>query len=175
MKKILKFLAVVLLLVLIYCGIAILAFDKAYHYEQSVVINAPAEKVWQYTNSLRGYNMWDPFSKEDKDVKIEYSGNSGEIGDSYHWTGRESGEGTHTISKLVPNQLMETDLHFIKPFESDAKSRFALTPEAGKTKVTWAMDFEMDPLMKPMKPLMDMNMKKMFEKGLGNLKSLAEK
>ncbi|KQR91894.1 hypothetical protein ASG01_12885 [Chryseobacterium sp. Leaf180] len=175
MKKILKFLGVILLLVLLYCGIAILAFDKAYHYEKSVVIDAPVEKVWQHSNSLRAYNAWDPFSKEDREMKIEYSGNSGEIGDSYHWTGKESGEGTQTVSKLVPNQLMETDLHFIKPFESNAKSRFSLTPENGKTKMTWAMDFEMEPLMKPMKPFMDMNMKKMFEKGLQNLKNIAEK
>jgi carbon monoxide dehydrogenase subunit G len=50
-----------------------------------------------------------------------------------------------------------------------------LTPDGNGTNVTWAIDYELTTMMKIMKPMMDMNMKKMFDQGLGNLKKIAEK
>lgn len=66
MKTLLKIIGAIILLVVIYAVIAMLAFSKDYHYEKSIVINAPKEKVWQHVGSLKAYNTWDPFSKEIK-------------------------------------------------------------------------------------------------------------
>lgn len=66
MKTFLKIIGAILLLVVIYAVIAMLFFSKDYHYEKSIVINAPKEKVWQHVGSLKEYNTWDPFSKEIK-------------------------------------------------------------------------------------------------------------
>jgi len=167
MKTLLKIIGIIIVLILIYAVIAILAFSKDYHYEKSVVINAPQEKVWAYTGNLKGYNQWDPFSKADKNIVITYS---------YHWKGDKNvGEGEQSITELIPNQKMATKLHFIKPFEGDMKANFLLVPEGSGTKVTWMIDNELTPMMKIMKPLIDGNMDKMFSQGLGDLKKLAEK
>lgn len=175
MKTILKILGGILLLVIAYAVIAMLAFSKDYHYEKSIVINAPKEKVWQYVSSLKGYNMWDPFSKADKNIVITYSGTSGQIGDSYHWKGnKDVGEGEQTIKEIVPMDKVVTDLHFIEPWEGNSTVTFILTPEGSGTKVTWAMDNELTPMMKIMKPMMNGQMDKMFGQGLDNLKKLAE-
>lgn len=174
MKTLLKFIGIIILLVVIYAVIAMLAFSKDYHYEKSVVINAPKEKVWQYAGSLKGYNTWDPFSKEIKNFSVTYSGEGHTIGDSYHWKGDDS-EGEQSITEIVPNEKLGTQLHFIKPFEGTAKSNIVLTPEGSGTKVTWMIDNELNTFMKIMKPMMDSNMDKMFGQGLEDLKKLSEK
>lgn len=176
MKTLLKILGVIILLLIVYAVIAMLAFSKNYHFEKSVVINAPKEKVWQHVGSLKQYNIWDPFSKADKDIVITYSGDGDKVGDSYHWKGNDKvGEGEQSITEIVPGEKMGTKLHFIKPFEGDAVAKLILTPEGNGTKVTWAIDNELNTMMKIMKPMMDMNMNKMFGQGLENLKKLAEK
>lgn len=174
MKTLLKFIGIIILLLIVYAVFAMLAFSKDYHYEKSVVINAPKEKVWQYAGSLKGYNMWDPFSKEIKNIKITYSGEGNTMGDSYHWKGDDS-EGEQSITEIVPNEKLGTQLHFIKPFEGNAKSAIVLTPEGAGTKVTWMIDNELNTMMKIMKPMMDSNMNKMFGQGLDDLKKLSEK
>ncbi|REC63050.1 hypothetical protein DRF65_07425 [Chryseobacterium pennae] len=174
MKTLLKLIGIIILLVIVYAVVAMLAFSKDYHYEKSIVINAPKEKVWQYAGSLKGYNMWDPFSKEIKNVKITYSGEGNKMGDSYHWKGDDS-EGEQSIIETVPNEKLATQLHFIKPFEGNAKSNIVLAPEGNGTKVTWMIDNELNAMMKIMKPMMDGNMDKMFGQGLDDLKKLSEK
>ncbi|HCM33590.1 SRPBCC family protein [Chryseobacterium sp.] len=174
MKTLLKIIGIIILLIIVYAVIAILAFSKDYHYEKSVVINAPKEKVWQYVGSLKGYNMWDPFSKEIKNITITYSGEGDKMGDSYHWKGDDS-EGEQSITETVLNEKLVTKLHFIKPFDGNAKGTFVLTPEGSGTKVTWKIDNELNTMMKVMKPMMDRNMDKMFGHGLDDLKKLSEK
>jgi len=173
MKTILKILGTIILLLVVYGIIAILTFSKDCHFEKSVTINAPVEKVWQHVGSLKSYNTWDPFSKKVKNIKITYSGEGDKIGDSYHWKGEKS-EGEQSVTEIVPNQKLVTKLRFIQPFAGNAKAAFIVTPEGSGTKVTWMIDNELNPVMKIMKPLMNMNMGKMFDQGLGDLKKQAE-
>lgn len=175
MKILLKILGFLILLVIAYVIIAMLAFSKDYHFEKSIVINAPKEKVWQHVGSLRAFNEWNPFAKADKNIAITYSGTSGTVGESYHWKGNdEVGEGEQTVTGIVPNEKMTNKLHFIKPFEGDATGSFILTQEGSGTKVTWTMDNELNTMMKIMKPMMDSQMGKMFGQGLDDLKKIAE-
>lgn len=90
MKKFLKIVLVFLAIVVV----AMLVIGKKYHYEKSIVINAPVEKVWQNVNSMKAVNSWSPFLDYDKNMKQTYSGVSGQVGDTYHWSGNdEAGEG----------------------------------------------------------------------------------
>jgi hypothetical protein len=57
------------LLIVVYAVIAMLAFSKDYHYEKSIVINAP-KKSMAACRFLKGYNTWDPFSKEIKNSPL---------------------------------------------------------------------------------------------------------
>lgn len=176
MKKFLKILAVIIAMLLVYCIIAMLFFDSKCHNEQSILINAPKEKVWEKVNSTKAINLWNPWMKYDPNITITYRGTSGEIGDAYHWKGNDDvGEGEQEITAIVPMEKVSTKMHFIKPMEDTATSDVILTTENGGTKVTWTIDFEINTYFKPMKPCMNWQMNKSFSEGLEKLKELSEK
>lgn len=177
MKTILKVIGIIILLIAGYAIVAVLAFGKNYHYEKSMVINAPKEKVWQQISSVKAFNQWNPWMKLDKNMKITYTGNSGEVGDKYCWDSKnnDAGAGCQEIKELVVNEKQKTEMTFIKPFEGQATSEIILTSEGNSTKVTWTMDTEQDPMMKIMRPMMDYQMGKSYGEGLQSLKKISEK
>jgi uncharacterized protein YndB with AHSA1/START domain len=172
MKKFVKvLLAIVAILVIV-----MFAIGKKYHFETSTVINAPAEKVWKNMSSMKAFNHWNPFMDFDPNVKVVYSGNSGQVGDQYCWDGNDdAGKGCHVVTALIPNQKQSTKMLFEKPFESDATSDLILIPEGNATKVTWTMDCELDYPMNLMKFFMDGQMEKSYGSGLKKLKGFVEK
>lgn len=172
MKNFLKILlAIVAILIIV-----MFLMGKAYHFEKSIVINAPVEKVYAQINSTKAINQWNPWMKLDPNLKVTYSGNPGQIGDKYCWEGNdEVGSGCQEITALVPNQKQSTKMIFYKPFESDATSNIILTPEGNSTKVTWDLDCELDYPMNLMKLFMDGQMDKSYGDGLNALKAISEK
>lgn len=177
MKTFLKIIGVIFLLIVVYAVIAIAAFGKVYRYEKSMVMNAPAEKVWQQISSMKAFNQWNPWMKLDPAMKITYTGNSGEVGDKYCWdsSNDNAGAGCQEIKELVLNKRQKTEMIFKRPFDGQATSEIILSPEGNATKVTWTMETEQDPMMKIMRPFMDYQMGKSYEEGLNNLKNLVEK
>ncbi len=176
MKKFLKISGVILAVFIVYCLIAIVFFDSHYHGEKSIVIKAPKEKVWQNVSSMKAINSWSPWMKLDKNLIRTYKGNSGVVGDFFSWKGNDKvGEGEQEITVIVPNKLVATKMHFIKPFEDYATSNIKLESESNNTKVTWDIDFDCETMMKPMKPILHFQMMSTFKEGLNDLKILSEK
>jgi hypothetical protein len=89
----------------------------------------------------------------------------------------EVGKGSQAISKIEAPTLLETDLKFYVPYESEAKGYIKLSPEGTGTKVTWGFQSEMPYPFNVMK--LWMNMEEMMDKdwnsGLAKLKALCEK
>ena len=176
MKKFFKILLVFFIVISLVIVIAMIAVGKKYHFEKSIVINAPVEKVWHNVNSMKAVNSWSPFLDYDKNMKQTYSGVSGQVGDTYHWSGNdEAGEGEEKITALEPNKKSSVNIRFIKPFEGNADADVILQPQGNATKVTWTFDTEMNYPMNLMKLTMDSQMEKDFGKGLQKLKEISEK
>lgn len=176
MKKLLKILFTIF--VTLFVGILILMFSlgNEYHFEKTVYVNSPVEKVWPHVNSMTSMNAWSPFLKLDPNMKQQYSGTSGEVGDTYYWSGNdEAGEGEERIAKLEHLHRTDVDLHFIRPFESKATSSIILEPKGNGTQVTWTLDTHMDYPSNLMKLFMDGQMDEFYGDGLQSLKQLAEK
>ncbi|MDW8550895.1 SRPBCC family protein [Epilithonimonas ginsengisoli] len=176
MKKFLKIIGVILAIFIAYCAVMMLVVDSKCHNEQSITINAPKEKVWQNVNSMKAFNTWNPWMKYDPNLVVKYKGTAGEVGDGYSWKGNDDvGEGEQEITAIVPNEKVATSMHFIKPMDDRATSDLLLATEGSGTKVTWTIDYEIETLFKPMKPMMTWQMNKSFSEGLGKLKELSEK
>ena len=171
MKKFFKILLVIIAILVI----AMIAIGKHYHYEKSIVINAPAEKIYSHISSTKAINEWNPWMKLDPQLQSTYSGVSGQIGDKHCWKSekKDVGNGCQEITELIPNKKQSTKMFF--EGQGDATSDVILTPEGNSTKVTWTMHTEMNYPMNLMKIFMDSMMDKPYGEGLAKLKEISEK
>ena len=146
--------------------------------ERSIVIKAPAEKIFPLINDLHQWAPWSPWEKMDPALKRIYSGTSSGVGAIYEWQGnRDVGHGRMEIIDSTAPVKVVLKLHFIKPFEANNTVEFVLRQEAGSTRVTQAM-YGPSPFISKLMSLafsMDKMVGTKYEEGLANLKSLAEK
>jgi hypothetical protein len=111
-------------------------------------------------------------------MKETFSGAASGKGSVYEWSGNNKvGQGRmEIIDTSVPNRVA-IKLDFLKPFEGHNTAEFTMNPKGDSTEVTWAM-YGPQPFMSKLMCIF-INMDKMlgadFEKGLSNLKAIAEK
>lgn len=170
------------LAVLAAAAVAVVAYAAAtqpddFRVERSIVINAPAEKVYPLIADFKAWDAWSPWEKKDPGMKRTYSDPSGGQGAKYAWEGNgEVGSGEMMMAEATSPSKVKLDMHFKTPFEAKHNAEFKLAPEGSGTAVTWAM-YGQSPLLSKVVCLF-MNMDKMvggeFEKGLNAMKAKAE-
>jgi hypothetical protein len=171
-----KIVAVLVLIVVIFC-VYVAVSPADYRVERSISIHAPAEAVFPYLNNLRKAVEWNPFSKADPNIKMVFEGVEEGVGAKSSWEGNaQVGQGSMTIVESAANQKVRLQLDFIKPFASTSFSDYTLSPEGEKTTVTWAMTGHASFLPRAIGVLisMDKMLGSQFDKGLNDLKALAE-
>ena len=167
-------LAVVLLvaLVLIYAATR----PGSFRLERSTVIAAPPDKVFALISDLRQFNTWNPFAKIDPDQQITYEAVTAGPGAAYRWVSTKSGAGRMEITEVQAPQRVAIKLDFSKPFEAHNQVEFTIAADGAGSRVTWAMFGPMAYLNKLISVFVSMD--KMvggdFERGLANLKAMAE-
>jgi len=156
--------------------VVILGFiaPKEFKVERSIVIPTDnKEVIFKNLTHWNEFLKWNPWSAMDPNQKLTFTGEDGTVGSGYSWEGnKDVGQGSMTIIALKENEMVDMDLHFIKPFESKSKTYFNMTPEGSGYKVNWSMSGKSD---FPMNIFgLFMNMDKMvggdFERGLEALK-----
>lgn len=178
--KFLKTTGIILLILIIIIAVLSFIAPTKMESERSITIQAPKEVVWEHICSLQKQNEWGPWKEQDPNMKVEYSGNDCTVGAKSKWTSevKEVGSGEQEIVTLEPMKSTETKLHFLEPWESDAKAWMKMDDDpAGGVNVTWGFNSEMPRPMNAM--MLFMNVEKglgdMFYTGLTNLKSITEK
>ena len=141
---------------------------------RTAVINAPPGKVFQTIADYGTWTTWSPWLLADPEATVTVSQNSSSVGSTYHWTGTVTGEGELAHRTLQPNQLIEDNLTFIKPFKSLAKTSFQLRPEGQGTHVEWSMDSSLPWFLFWMIPMMKTFIGMDYQRGLNMLKDLIE-
>jgi hypothetical protein len=146
--------------------------------ERSEKIAAPPAEVFERVGTLQAWDEWSPWAEMDPDMNKSYSGEAGEVGSSYHWSGnRKVGEGKMTITETDGPNRIAIDLSFIKPFKSDNVTELTVNEVDGGSEVTWRMTGPMTFMTKVMGWIgktMDKMVGPDFEKGLAKLKLLSE-
>jgi hypothetical protein len=168
--------AVVVLLVVVF-GLAAMQPDT-FSVKRSIAIKAPPEKIFVLVNDFHAWGSWSPWEKLDPNMKRTFSGAQNGQGAVYEWTGNgDVGAGRMEITQqLVPTRV-DIKLDFLKPFASSNTTVFAFDTKGDTTTVTWTMN---GPMAFPTKIMsvfssMDGLIGKDFEKGLANMKAVAEK
>jgi len=150
---------------------------KNYHVERKIVVNSQIDNVFKSLCSLKEQQIWSPWAEMDANMKIEYRGVDGEVGSVSHWIGnKEVGEGEQEIMKIEGNTNIETELPFLKPFESTSTGFFQVQELDKSTEVIWG--FHGKNKFPTTIIMLFMDMEKQigpnFEKGLSKFKAYIE-
>jgi effector-binding domain-containing protein len=162
-------------LCVVLCGVAYLLPQQC-HVERSTMIAAPPATVFTLVNGYKRFNEWSPWAEMDPNAAYTYSGPATGVGAKLAWKGNPKtvGEGSQTITASKPYTSVSVDLDFGP--QGIAKAAYSLTPTTIGTRVTWGLDTDlgMNPVSRWFGLMMDGMLGKDFEKGLANLKTLAE-
>lgn len=171
-----KVLIVVALLVVAFV-IVVLTRPSDFSVSRSTTIGAPPEVVFAQINDFHKWEAWSPWAKLDPNATNTFEGPAAGVGSKFSWAGdRKVGVGNMTITESRPADLVRLRLEFIKPFPGTSTTEFTMQPTENQTVVTWTMTGKNNFVAKAFSLFMDCD--KMvgpdFEKGLANLKALAE-
>ena len=145
--------------------------------QRSTHVKAPAERIFPIVNDFHEWSKWSPWERLDPALQRTFSGAASGPGAVYEWTGnRQVGQGRMEIMDTTPPSNVTIKLDFIKPFEGHNVVTISMARSDSLTIVTWLMTGPRPLLMKVMSVFM--NMDKMvgadFERGLANIKAVAE-
>ena len=143
-----------------------------------VSIKAPPEKIAVLVTDFHQWGSWSPWEKLDPAMKRTFTGAPAGKGAIYEWEGnKDVGKGRMEILDVSTPAKTVIKLDFLQPFESHNTTVFTLVPQGGETQVSWDMTGPMPFLTKIMSVFtsMDAMIGKDFEKGLANMKAIAEK
>ena len=169
--KVLKRIIIALLVIIAIPLIAALFISKDFQSQSEIVIDKPIAEVYDYVKYVKNQDNFGVWQLSDPEMKTSETGTDGTVGFKYSWEGEKTGTGAQSITNLVDNQRVDTELDF--NMGEPAKSYFLLE-EIGnnQTKVTWGVSGRSPYPWNLMTLFYDMG--KDFDKGLLNLKDLLE-
>ncbi|MEM6649430.1 MAG: SRPBCC family protein [Pseudomonadota bacterium] len=149
--------------------------------ERSVVIDAPQAEVFSYVGDFNAWEAWSPWADIDPTMQTSITGSG--VGQIMAWQSEDPkvGKGSQEIIEHLPPSRMESALDL-----GDmglAQVSFILSPQgADQTKVSWVMNtnmregmpFAMKPIATYMGFFLDGMVGPDYEKGLAQLKAVAE-
>lgn len=161
--------------------ILILASTKpdTFSVQRSIVVQAPAEKIFPLISDFHRWTNWSPWENRDPAMKRSFSGSESGKGAVYAWDGnRNVGSGRMEILDASPPSKIIIKLDFFKPFEGHNTAEFSMLPRSdASTNINWVMHGPAPFMHRVMQLFMnfDTMIGKDFEAGLANLKGLVEK
>jgi uncharacterized protein YndB with AHSA1/START domain len=148
----------------------------AFLVQRSIVINAPADRLYDYIVEPKEWTRWSVWTRRDPKMDITYSGPPFGQGARWSWKSATEGSGSMEFTRVEPNRRVEYSLVFAD-FGMRSTGEFRIEPGPAGTRVTWtnAGDVGTNPLKHYLAAAMDHLVGPDFQAGLQNLKALAEK
>jgi len=137
-----------LLKILLYIGLSLVVLivalgfiaKKDYHIERSIEIQAPKALIYDQLRYFKNFKVWSPWDKLDPNMQYSISGQDGEPGAVYQWSGNDDvGSGKQTIRQVAPDRI-DLDLEFTAPFKSQSKVFYQMDEKGEAVKVSWGFD-----------------------------------
>ena len=176
----LKTLAIIgVIVVVVIAGILLYAATKpdSFRVQRVVLINAPSDKVFPLINDFKAWPAWSPYEKKDPAMKRSLGAVTAGKGATYAWeVDKNVGQGSMEMIESAPQKVV-IKLDFLKPFEAHNIAEFTLEPKGDGTAVIWAIYGPSPFMSKVIGTFMNFDdmIGRDFEKGLADLKAVAEK
>lgn len=138
--KIIKYLFFLLLIAIIAGAIYIATKDGEYHVEETIIVNAPVEVVFNEVNNFYNWETWGPWRNETDDIIVKYNPEIRGEGGGFSWKSDELGDGSITTHKVLTDNSIEQEVIHNPSFaesEGDMYWRFEDVEEG--TKITLGM------------------------------------
>ena len=151
--------------------------SNEFRLERSTEMHAPPDKIYPLLEDFHQWIQWSPWEGLDPDMKRTHSGAPKGTGARYAWDGnKKAGAGSMEITDATSPHRVVINLSFTRPFAAHNTVDFTLTPAGTGTRVVWGMQGTHAFMMKVMGVFVSMDtlVGKDFEKGLANLKAVAE-
>jgi effector-binding domain-containing protein len=146
------------------------------HLERRITIDAPKATIYTLVDGYKQFNKWSPWAPKDPNCKYTWDGPEFGVGAKQSWVGdpKTVGSGSQEIVATKPFEQVTTKIVFTG--QGEATARMTLTPATNGTDVVWGFDSDVGagPVGRYFGLLMDHFVGPDFEKGLANLKTLAE-
>ncbi|MGC3965110.1 MAG: SRPBCC family protein [Rhodocyclaceae bacterium] len=166
-------LGVIIAAVLLYA----LTKPKMFVVQRSIIIAAPAEKIFPLIDDFHNWAAWSPYEHLDPAMKRSFTGPARGEGAGYAWDGNSKvGAGSMHITQSSPPSHLMIDLHFLRPLDSRNVAEYTLRTTPEGTRVTWSMEGPNPYIARVMQVFFDAEgmVGKDFETGLAKLKTIAE-
>ena len=147
------------------------------HVERSIEINARAQEIYPYMESLRKWQEWSPWVEKDPNMQHTFEGPETGAGAIHRWKGNKNvGFGYLVITAAYPFEKIEYDLFFGRS-RKPGKVSWHLKEMGDHTIATWIMHNDMGYNFpgRIFGVFFDRMLGPDYEKGLANLKKLVEK
>jgi effector-binding domain-containing protein len=169
-------LIILIVLLLLLAGIG-WVLPRRVHIERSTSIEAPAATVFALVDGFGMFNQWSPWYGLDPSAQFIFEGPSHGVGAQMTWQGdaQSVGSGTQKIVESRPFEQVRSTLEM--GYGGLATSQFTLTPDQGRTKVTWGLDADLgfNPVIRYLGLMLEDRIGPDYERGLDGLKKLAER
>ncbi len=165
-----------LLVIVVIIGLIGFFLPKNVSVDRSIAINAEPAVVYNLVNDLKTYDEWMPWNKRDPQMTKEFGPKTVGEGAWYKWNSKDKNVGTGklTIVESVPSQKVTTSLEFAG--YDPTEGGWDMKPNGNGTEVRWFMNTNMgnNPFSRWMGLMMNQMVGPEFEKGLQDLKRIAE-
>jgi len=177
MRWLLRIVVALVILLVALAAIGLIFLPRNVMVSRSVVIDAPPAIVWSYVSDLRRFNDWSAWARIDPEgTEYVFEGPEIGVGQIMRWSSAHEnvGSGTQEVTAIDPGRSIETSLDFGEM--GTAEANLTLTPNNGSTEVTWGFrtDLGINPVARWFGLFFDRWVGNDYEKGLANLKKLAE-
>ncbi len=153
-----------------------MVLPKNFRIERSIVIAAPAGKIYPLIADPHMWPKWGVWNQRDPNMKMDFSGSASGAGAKWSWQSKSEGNGAMEFTAADPDKRIAYQLTFAD-FGMVSSGALTLAPSGAGTTVSWtnAGEFGGNPFMRYFGLMMDRMVGKDFDAGLNNLKQLAEK
>jgi hypothetical protein len=155
--------------------VAAFFLPRTYRVERTVVVQAKPEAVFAQFGDLRAWKNWGAWQERDPAMKLTHSEKTTGVGAWSAWESKTEGNGRMTFTAYEAGRRVVYDLEF-PDMGMKSQGSMTLQPAAGGVTVVWVDggDLGMNPIGRWFGVFLDGMIGPDFEKGLANLKRLAE-
>ena len=173
--KILKGIFYVILVIVALVFVVALFLPSEYRVERSTEINRPVGMVYGYVADFNNFHEWNPWSALEPNHSYEVKGDSGTVGQQYHWEGEIIGSGQMEFTEFKQYDLIRSNITFLTPNEGFGIVDWEFEGSENLTNVTWSLTGSADyPIGRYFGLMMDGMLGPSFEEGMTKLKSKCE-